>query len=95
LGRAEYLRRKGQDKLSQELDIKARVERCETSLENVHIILIELRDKEELIQKSDAAILTVLSKLNDRLDTIEKIVSGRFRPQHDATIARRERCWSA
>jgi hypothetical protein len=80
--------------LSQELDIKARVERCQVSLDNVHTILIELRDKEELIQKSDAAILAVLSKINNRLDTIEQIVSWRFRSQNDAGLERRERCWS-
>lgn len=77
-----------------ELDINSRIKRCELSLDNAHTILIELRDKEELIQKSNAAILFALSKLNDRLDTIEEIVSRRFRTQDDAAIARRERTWS-
>jgi hypothetical protein len=49
--------------MSRESDIKARVKRCEVSLENIHTVLIEMRNKEDLIQKSDAAILDVLSKI--------------------------------
>jgi hypothetical protein len=93
--KASFETERSVQKLSAELeDLEARAKRNETSLQNIHTLLMEIRDNQELEKKSRAWILQEISKLNDKVDTIQDIVSRRFRTQNDAAVARRERTWN-
>jgi hypothetical protein len=56
-------------------------------------LLKEIKEKQDLQQKQNAWMLSKLKIQDDKMDSLLDR-TPRYRSQADATIARRERCWS-
>jgi hypothetical protein len=63
-------------------------------LEYLVSMLLDIRDKVDLYQKSNALLLAEVAGLKSQIEIVKAIVSRRFRTQNDAAVARRERGYS-